>query len=999
MDKEMLSWLSRVGLSQAAVVPLRTRTATVRHMPYLDLLSAGNGDELLPDAAIEVDGRPVMYLIYRHQLGRVSVDNIDLLRLLNTLACRADARFLGVIEPGRLQIYPIGLTQVAPSLLTELNIEEASLSLHDFLTGQVDALTPVRKGEDIGWLDGFLFELLMSCAKRLREAAPALSNGQVLSLMGRALFTRFLADRGIIKDSDAAAIAPRVKAIEELLSTPMAAASTFLWLDQTFNGDLLPLETDDYPRFFTKLDATAPAVCKLLTDILYRAPQGQLELGWKDIQFRHVPVDVLSQVYEHFAHAFQAGLARSTSIHYTPRHIAQQLLDAAFTGHESPRKGELSILDPAAGAGVFLVLGFRRLVQERWRESGRRPDRRTIRAILNRQLCGFDINAEALKFAALSLYLTALELDPRPTPLEDLAFTKLAGKVLIDVSPAYLGNASDAELGSLSKALPEEFNNRFDIVVGNPPWTSIGRNFAPALTAHLRCLAQARCPDDASLSTLINPDQVPDLVFFWRATEWAKQGGMLAFALHARLLFKQGEAARVRAALFRLVKVTGVLNGAALRKAGIWPGISAPSCLLVARNEMPSSDSSFFYLSPLREQCLNARGQFRLDPLAAIQVPTSSLQDHPFLFKSLFRGSQLDVDLVARLQGEGRVRLADYWRTKGLHQGDGFQRANGKKDASHLKGFAVLEVNDEVGRVLTEGGLRRFPYARLHRIRDERIYRAPLVIFRGSPPADRNMRGALRAKIDVCFSEAFFGYSCHGHPKADLLAQYLQLISWSDLFLYHALMTSSQFGVERDALQKEDIDGFPLVPLESLSRQDQAKMRRLASAIERNEVLWGELDNWVANLYGLSGADQQLIRDTLSVSLPYTGNLSFAEAPPTQSAVEDFLGELERLLQPFVRRMGVPVWTRPEPALSTVGWCYMRVGFSLPAEKEPMQRLVPELVSTLADRFWVSQVRVHLGVRRGELLIGQLAQNRYWTVTKARLLALDLLRSDLERHG
>src|SRR5208337_1849683 len=99
------------------------------------------------------------------------------------------------------------------------------------------------------------------------------------------------------------------------------------------------------------------------------------------------------------------------------------LVDDAFDGMR--KAGKARVLDPACGAGVFLVLAFRRLYQERWKATGQRPPRPVIRKILNHQLRGFDINESALRLSALSLYLTAIELDPKPTPPDALKFKNL----------------------------------------------------------------------------------------------------------------------------------------------------------------------------------------------------------------------------------------------------------------------------------------------------------------------------------------------------------------------------------------------------------------------------------------------------------------------------------------------------------------------------------------------------------------------------------------------
>ena len=73
------------------------------------------------------------------------------------------------------------------------------------------------------------------------------------------------------------------------------AEETSDWLDTTFNGDLLPLSEDIFDRLPAK-------GYRILGDVLRRAPDGQLFLGWKqkwaNLDFAHIPVGVLSQAYE-----------------------------------------------------------------------------------------------------------------------------------------------------------------------------------------------------------------------------------------------------------------------------------------------------------------------------------------------------------------------------------------------------------------------------------------------------------------------------------------------------------------------------------------------------------------------------------------------------------------------------------------------------------------------------------------------------------------------------
>jgi len=116
------------------------------------------------------------------------------------------------------------------------------------------------------------------------------SDEDAISLVGRALFTRFLADRGLLPSNMSGA-----DGAASLFDSREVAEKTSTWLDATFNGDLLPLSDG----IFQELPDHA---YHILGDVLRRAPDSQLYLGWEEkwdnLDFAHIPVGVLSQAYE-----------------------------------------------------------------------------------------------------------------------------------------------------------------------------------------------------------------------------------------------------------------------------------------------------------------------------------------------------------------------------------------------------------------------------------------------------------------------------------------------------------------------------------------------------------------------------------------------------------------------------------------------------------------------------------------------------------------------------
>ena len=272
------------------------------------------------------------------------------------------------------------------------------------------------------------------------------------------------------------------------------------------------------------------------------------------------------------------------------------MVRASFRALERRDTGEsVRVLDPAVGGGIFLLTAFRELVAEHWRADGERPDSHALREILYEQMVGFDINEAALRFAALGLYLLSIELDPNPRPVDKLRFEKLRGTVLHRVKGQ--DEKEGAALGSLGSRVGEEHKGRYDLVIGNPPWSSGTK--LPEWNRVRETVARIAADREIANAEPPLPNEVLDLPFVWRAMEWAKPGGQIAFALHARLLFRQGDGMPIaRQALFEALDITSIVNGAELRQTKVWPQISAPFCILFATNRTPGVEAGFRFVSP-----------------------------------------------------------------------------------------------------------------------------------------------------------------------------------------------------------------------------------------------------------------------------------------------------------------------------------------------------------------------------------------------------------------
>lgn len=969
---------------------------------YLDLV-AKREKKILPDAVVEYQQRPVLYIVENNHLS-VSPQKREqeLLSIKQILANRGDIAYIGILRPGQLEVYPIDLEK---KLGGKIQVSEEEKSSHTFFQSLALGASKVKKQSNPDYIYDRIFSLLDKSSNHLISDPCNLPNSDVLSLIGRALFFRFLKDRDIVIDSDLKEICPKAKIYEDCFSNSENTAATSAWLDRTFNGDLLPLPSNGSKKYFRQIDEqTGGDVFRHLSAIIFGAePSGmdyQLHL-WKDFDFSHIPVGLLSQVYESFSNRWDSH-SRSTSIHYTPRSIAGYLVNEAFASIDTPAKAR--ILDPAVGAGIFLVLAFKRLVAETWAAEGVRPNSQKIQEILYNQLSGFDINESALKLAALSLYLTAIELDANPRPPEKLRFPRpLREKVLF-----YVRKPSDPidgpAIGSLGHD-PDLFHNkRYDLVIGNPPWTKLGGEYsdlAAQYTQVVRKVAQERGLEDIA-NRYENPDRNPDLPFIWKAMEWAKPGGTIALILPARILFKQSRVGKeAREYLFSAVKVTGILNYSCLRETKVWPKMNHPFCLFFAKNSLPEENSEFYMVTPYFDSELNSKGRIRIDYSSAESIQSKKVEAEPWLLKALSIGTALDVSIVRKIIKKTEITIEKYWGDKENHliSSTGYQikKKQAQYDASAMKGYPDLNDGTAIDSFyLDTTKLPDFEKDTLNRPRNIECYQPPLLLLRKSPRENLQDGKTLLCLSKVVYDEIFYGYSGNGHIHGEELVRYLYLISYSCLFKFYCLVTSPKFAVDRPVFQKSDFDEFPFIPLEKLKSSDRKRIWDLSEKLAHDESKpFDKIDELICKIYGLNDSDIEVIKDTIEVGLPFKQSRKIAEAPPTKKQVMDYLNYLLNQLQPFFKIVNQTILDRSidfESSEFNQPWRFIK----LTTQKEQIERYSVNALDSLiavANDQGASQIIIKDG---DGLLIGLLNQYRYWTKSRARLCGLDILRNHMD---
>lgn len=1035
--------LSSYGVT--SVIRLDEKLTSAEQLDYLDLLPKQSNHLPALTAVAEHQGTALLYLVDANSDAKS--DAVSLATLRKQLANRSDPAWLGVLRPGSLEVFPIGFHETPDSKPVKV-VEEKSATAPLFFQSLVHGT--FEENHRLSGAD-YVFNKIFDLLTRMTtEFVPIEGEGkldalEVLSMAGRALFFRFLIDRRIVLDSERDQVCPAAYELKDAFSSADKAAQTSAWLDATFNGDFLPLVDESIPannreareaeylRFFRRTERLAGKRVFLHLEAILRGWRAtgntlQTEIDWGDLDFAHIPVGVLSQVYESFSHRADPRTARDTSVHYTPRLIAGLMVEQAFAA--AKHKPSTTVLDSSCGAGIFLVLAFRRLVREHWIAYNERPKTAAIQSILYNQLRGFDISEPALRLAALALYITAIELNGSPRPPQALKFPRnLRGAVLYRFG-AKESEATTFPLGSLGPEVPQHFDDTFDIVIGNPPWTRLrdsrddlehgdeASQVSPTDELNRifteigqRVLASRGLNDLAA--GYQNPDKNPDLPFLWRAMEWAKEGAVIALAMPARLFGRTyGKGYEAWCAVLRSLEVTGLLNGADLRKSAVWKGVDIPFCILFACNKKPKRDHRFYYSAPIKEPEQNGLGRFRIDYEAAQPISADRVERQPWILKTLAFGTWLDVDLMERILHSVKPSLESRWSQwdrAGHKTGVGYNQSPrlSQKFVDFLADLPVFEpsapVSLEVSSRKTYGdlfGRNAQGKSSAHKPRRKELFQPPLVIVPQSPGDDAGARRAYLSDHPVAFSQSYYGYSCAGHPDAEIFANLIYLLAHSILFDYFCLMTSRRSGFDRQTFNKGEFDAMPFPDIAGLSESDKSGIRNLVQRLQDDSVKpRADLNRFIFRLYGLDAAAVQVAQDTLFFAASYRKAGKAALERTTVETRKHFLDALRSELEPYFDVCAEHVAVS-EATFQPADWREPWFFFSVSREGHRVQ-VNPGLVRKameVANQRGCSRIMIHAPGKRG-LLVGLLNQRRWWTITRARLCAQHIIREHLDSCG
>lgn len=735
-------------------------------------------------------------------------------------------------------------------------------------------------------VDRELLAEINALEKRLIEVSQSVNRQQprgravdfAQRLIGRCIFTWYLLDRELAQPFLPHDLGHDLRTMFE---TPESAFSLFAWLGSTFNGDLFPIDDLDSER-----SQLTSRHLELIRDFvaghsLVAGTEGQGRLF--RFRFDAIPINLISSIYEQFARS-SAAESKSQSLHYTPLEIVDFVLDPVLEGLPAGA----TVIDPACGSGTFLVEAFRRLV---WREAkDQPPSRALVRRVLYEQLFGIDLNPAALRITAFSMYLATMELVEEPVhDIRELRFDELIGQTLF-------------EADAIKTPLPSRLaGKRFDAVVGNPPWTLVGKGSSTA----------------DSTTDMLGPRRSPDQAFLRLAQRISNSSGRIGMIVNATPFFSADEMEiDARNEILEQLKPCAMVNLSLLRREELFPNVTGPGMVFFARCKLTRGPEQLVAGSIPWSPEFRRSGMFQVSSGEIRLVALKRVLAVPSILKAAVFGTARDEWLLECLHRRFPTLqqvLEDPKIQPRVSSGAGF--IVGRTNRSECpEEYSDLPVLTRFAPFRLPSQQRTFTHEALQRSRRISISRGPSLIcpeaIRTTPKALRGRYCVAVSRNDLLYKSSFFGISVASADEDSL--HVLSAVLNSSLTALQIVLGGPDVGLERTTIKPQTIRSLRVPSLAGIPAHQVAAVvaaeKRNAESLGTPEHLEA-LDEAVFDLYGLDVEERVLARESVErtrhLSCQHKTDYERLLRPPTHYELRDYGSEVVQSINAYLEARGV----------------------------------------------------------------------------------------------
>lgn len=961
-------------------------------------------------------------------------------QIFNKIWCMARPSYLFLAKEGELAIYDLTKPPARSiedwkknnrPLEVAQNILEVTSKLYQYRREQIES--------------GKLFEderfetsnqrADQSLIKDLKTVRLALISGGLSenkrkyahALIGRSIFIRYLEDRGILTQEYFEAIAQNNATWKALLNAPddqlnmeteakqhyikILSDKSFTYalfnkLSQDFNGDMFPSDEQE-------AESVDQQHLSLLQEFLQGNIDPQKKLFFWAYKFDIIPISLISSIYEEFYHESNTENI-DNGTHYTPSSLVEFVLSKVLTSDcltTHPR-----ILDPCCGSGIFLVEAFRRIVRHRvYQNQGQRLSWQELREILKNQIAGIEINSEAIRITAFSLYLALLNYQEPPDILlqikrgEKLPFLIYQPNGLSEdnhFNNLVCDNAFQEFSNSEDVTLSRNFSSQCaDVVVGNPPWgypKTTDRKSTQELNIALQWCQERDYPVG---------DKERSQAFIWRVFDFLKDNGWSALVVSTGIFFKTHDKSKeFRQKWLNSVLLKEVVNFAHVRDIFFKSGNKNQSSASISpfasiifqkvnQTELTLKDQVVTYWSAKKTAMIKNMPAVILSVMDRRGIRQSELFYNDYLWKIYYWGNHQDAGLIKGIQLSQTLKELHDSR----NSGQGF--SEGRKDQKDCQLPRLLPTDKFERYGLISSSWFQRPPKQVTRPRKPTLYQGIRLLIKHGISQVSRKKGEIIARLE---SENFsFTNSVNCiklHDAEEWKYKIVLGTLWSSLSRYYFFLTSSKWGIWHDGIYKDEYLSLPIIfPKDQVIREKVIDIveqlqncNPIKYSIEHPEgktpekieaqltELEYQLDEAIFDVYDLTIAERDLIRDMCDVGIEfYYNHINSKAVKPVESYPQQNQGLLNDINKNRQTQKGLEgylqafldIWNRELEPDGEFSWQIIRPQFL--GLENPMLAVIfstqeygekPQPVSQSDQQQWI-KILEQLGKQENGLLV------------------------------
>ena len=1048
-------------------------TADVDALGESDSIEKGDWLKLAKEVKAEkvffINNNPVA-VFARHD----SDDITALRKLYNNIWCMARPRLLFLAKPGELAVYDLACKpsqtdkewKKIKALDTAENAEQVASKLKKFHREQLESGrlfedSEIRFGNIKNRADKALIRDLKVVRQELMDNGLKDSKLKYAhALIGRSIFIRYLEERDILipdyfydvakgnsgwkklldEESNYSGLdcSETVSLYPKVLNNKDFTFALFRKLAEDFNGDMFP-NIEQEEKVIKEIHLG------LIQELLYGNTGTQKNLFFYAYQFKIIPIELISSIYEEFYHKEAESKSKTKEkqpkanpqgAFYTPSALVEFLLSQVLTPERlltNPR-----ILDPACGSGIFLVESFRRIVRYRSFKQKRRLSFNELRKILKDQLAGIDIEPEAIRIAAFSLYLALLHYLEPPSIREQIKMGNRLPNLVFDeenskkdnyYNTLLAANAFNNELIESHSVLKKCFlSDCADIVIGNPPWGTPNSKDKEACKVNKVALNWCK----ANNKPIGQKER--SQAFIWKALAALKPTGVSALLVHINVFLMHHDNSKdFRNAWFSEACLHSVYNFSHTRKVFFKGAIAPFAAIVFCPKKAKQKKCQVEYWSSKDTKTVEKLQSvvFRRDDLKILRVD-QDLTDHR-TWKLYWWGNHHDDNLVKYIGTNPSLKVLS---PDGLH-GRGFEVSSRTYDSEWLCKYREMPTTEILRYgTLDLNKLKDIP----KKVKDRGVkvaYKGQRILVKRGIEQKGVPKGrivATMANEDFAFRNSVYGIKLLSNTEWEYKC--ILGILWSSLAKYYLLLTSYDWGVWHDEIRFNDellelpiclppkgalrksiiriVDKLrtydPVVKVDDMFQTQGVPLEEIET---KRRILESQLDDAIFKLYGLGEAEIDLIRNMCDTNLEYyySPDKSTASKPILSAPLKKNYGTIKKLpdgiggyLKTFIKS-----WSPYLDKDTQLHWCIhlppntdsmIAVVFSIhpktakPGDAETVNRdswdlVLERLDSSMTHHFGSSRIYIEGLVRaitetEDEILIIKRNKNRLWTKSMAR---------------